>query len=590
MFTTERSGTTIGTLRLRGAADPLAARLRAQALLDAADLRPPSLPRSAVLVVCSLRVEAGGVFSRAPDVMALRAWESALRGRLDALARGAWRPADGPVPAGAEAVRFADRAELLACAARDLCEGRVAERWWWRRALGEGTATAVTRAWAASPELAPGALATLARTGHARAFVEVLSDDGARSLGAAMLRRHGLDESADALEVRPPPGSVAPRPRAEPPWAAEESELPGGGAGRRALLGAALTLARAPSRARGADFRRALAAWLAAWRAAEASAEQSFEAEPSGASPARRGPMRDRPAPPGEVIWPGIEAAEERRRFAPQAPAEAPVIRPRTVAPERPREERVRGEATAPSDDVRGATPELRALDAPGEGPPLRRSGPRTTASPRSDAAGAAQAEPRTMEDATVVSTALGGVFFLVLVGVRLGLYGDFSTPREPGIALSIWDWLALMGRALLGDGYDDDPLWALLATLAGRAAGELPGEGIEPPSEWRAPEGWRDEDEREPASCGADARPIDRWVATIAPQVRGRLLRALGVAREELAAVLLVRAARVRVTASHLDVAMALAEHPVEVRRAGLDRDVGWVPAAGRYVAFQFE
>jgi hypothetical protein len=43
-------------------------------------------------------------------------------------------------------------------------------------------------------------------------------------------------------------------------------------------------------------------------------------------------------------------------------------------------------------------------------------------------------------------------------------------------------------------------------------------------------------------------------------------------------------------VTATRLNVTFELARLPLAVRLAGLDRDPGWVPAAGRYVAFHFE
>jgi hypothetical protein len=43
-------------------------------------------------------------------------------------------------------------------------------------------------------------------------------------------------------------------------------------------------------------------------------------------------------------------------------------------------------------------------------------------------------------------------------------------------------------------------------------------------------------------------------------------------------------------VTATHVDVLFQLAGLPVEVRLSGLDRDPGWVPAAGRFVAFRYE
>jgi acetyl/propionyl-CoA carboxylase alpha subunit len=47
---------------------------------------------------------------------------------------------------------------------------------------------------------------------------------------------------------------------------------------------------------------------------------------------------------------------------------------------------------------------------------------------------------------------------------------------------------------------------------------------------------------------------------------------------------------ARVALTATRVDVFYSLNRHPIEIRLAGLDRDPGWVPAAGRFVAFHFE
>jgi hypothetical protein len=44
-----------------------------------------------------------------------------------------------------------------------------------------------------------------------------------------------------------------------------------------------------------------------------------------------------------------------------------------------------------------------------------------------------------------------------------------------------------------------------------------------------------------------------------------------------------------VHVTETRLDVVSALADLPIEVRLAGLDRDPGHVPAAGRALFFHF-
>jgi hypothetical protein len=45
-----------------------------------------------------------------------------------------------------------------------------------------------------------------------------------------------------------------------------------------------------------------------------------------------------------------------------------------------------------------------------------------------------------------------------------------------------------------------------------------------------------------------------------------------------------------VLVTDTRVDIVIQLAEHAIEVRLAGLDRDPGWIPAAGRDVRFHFE
>jgi hypothetical protein len=84
---------------------------------------------------------------------------------------------------------------------------------------------------------------------------------------------------------------------------------------------------------------------------------------------------------------------------------------------------------------------------------------------------------------------------------------------------------------------------------------------------------------------------PLALWVEHLHLYARARLRLALGTDDARRAARLLCeRHARVFVTATHVDVLMRLAELPFEVRVAGLDRDPGWVPAAGRVVAFHFE
>src|SRR5206468_1795378 len=92
---------------------------------------------------------------------------------------------------------------------------------------------------------------------------------------------------------------------------------------------------------------------------------------------------------------------------------------------------------------------------------------------------------------AETVETEHGGLFYLINLGLFLGLYGDFTSPACPGLALSIWDFVFLLGRRLLRSGKETDLLWDLLTLLAGRDGATPPGVGFEPPEEWRVPEEW---------------------------------------------------------------------------------------------------
>jgi hypothetical protein len=226
-----------------------------------------------------------------------------------------------------------------------------------------------------------------------------------------------------------------------------------------------------------------------------------------------------------------------------------------------------------------------------------------------------------------IVATELGGLFFLVNVALELGLIADFSTPAEPGLGLDPWDLVALAGRELLDA---PDPVWALLADLAGREERTPPGRGFDP-GDWRVPPDWLlpwpDAGEwawsaargrlrvRHPAGfvvidvrggdlkveldryggpparrtrvAAVSGRLAVRWARRFAAYLRARLALALGDESPE--PLLLRRPARAHVTPAHLDVEFSLAEHPVEIRLAGLDRDPGWIPAAGRFLAFHF-
>ncbi|MFP2912676.1 hypothetical protein ACLESD_48235 [Pyxidicoccus sp. 3LFB2] len=250
------------------------------------------------------------------------------------------------------------------------------------------------------------------------------------------------------------------------------------------------------------------------------------------------------------------------------------------------------------------------------------------------------------------ISTGLGGLFYLVNLALFLELYGDFSRPAHPHLPLSLWDFVTMVGRRLLVDPRPGDPVWKVLALLAGRKAGDAPGAGFEPPAVWRIPSDWllafrapevstwtweakggrlrvrhpagflvldvpcaegddagvqvlREtelfsrvcrfslEQGEVTAPVGEEASALERWLAWLVPYCRSRLVRALGLAEDEVLALeetVLTHEARLHVTETHVDVVLALSQLPLSVRVAGLDRDIGWLPSAGRHLTFHFE
>jgi hypothetical protein len=83
----------------------------------------------------------------------------------------------------------------------------------------------------------------------------------------------------------------------------------------------------------------------------------------------------------------------------------------------------------------------------------------------------------------------------------------------------------------------------------------------------------------------------LRRWLSLLMPYVRARLRVALQLESDADVATTLCRcSARVHTSGAHVDIHFDLADLPLPVRFAGLDRDPGWVPAAGRFIAFYFD
>ncbi len=545
--------TIVSRLRIRrSSVDPTLARLRAATLLSSAALTPSGLSPAAILIVRQLKDPMPGKLGlRSAAIRLPYEWEEAVRSQMAALTQRALRPIRDAVSETAEAVLFADHGELLACLARDWLHGSVG-RWWWQALFPDrALAAAVVRAWLERADCIPAAMAHLAASGDELAFVLRLEDEVRRTLLQSVLQVHGLRDLQSALgpvvrsdnhasdrtalfEAVPQHRTDLRRSqeRAKAPWSAQSGSQPGLGVVVEAFVGVCLALSKAPQRVRSRDFADQARRWTE-WQIGAERASRETVAAPTMA-PAIP-PELDRDAlGPAE-----LEAGDGQGRPAMPAKEKPDSRRPRSAEPQRMRQ--AVHLADHPADEASEPL-ELPAMES------------------------ALQARPVRVADELDeqrIDTQFGGVFLLINLGLFLELYGDFANPGRPGIELSIWDFIALLAENLLGPELRDEPVWSLLARLAGRRDREAPGRGL----------------------------PGRRRLKRRLPFLRSRLRRALGVATDvEVGSLLLRRAARVCVTPTRLDVSFSLAELPIEVRRSGLDRDPGWVPAAGRTIRFHFD
>lgn len=602
-------GVEVQRLRVHGDSEPLLGQLRAQQLLAAADLRSTRLPPAAVLVVRELRDPDPGRLDLArqgPD----HEWEQQVRGILDDLVLRAARPALAPPAPTDPAVVFADRAEMIACAWREVRRSGRASSWWWQ-ALRLDDLDRVSAALAAAPEQMPAVCAALDATGDLVDCVLLLPQAVAAALVEEVARVFGRPGLISQSRARIDTLRTV-RDDAAPTRSGQEHRAPD-----VSPSAAALGLRGAPARAVLVDACATLLAPPRTQRPLRASGRggsQPLHEVPQPSSTAGREPGRRPPS-------------DERTRDA----VDALPPRGSPAAPPRP-SRRDDGAVTA----GRRAGPRSEVRPAPRPGAPGRRA-PGQTPVPDRPAPVPDLRHPDALDGGgAVVATSLGGLFHLVQVGQALGLYADFTSPAEPGIRCGVWDFVTLLGRGL-DVGVPRDPVWRLLADLEGRGPTSPPGLGFRPPRTWRVPLAWLPpvdapgrwrwceeagtaalvhptgfavvagrhlERDRECARYGVRrcvaADPVhrrpppgatarERWVHHLAAYTRVRLAAALGGPPGRAGRTLCRRRASVHVSASRIDVVSDLADLAIEVRLAGLDRDLGFVPAAARTIGFTF-
>ncbi|MCW7541378.1 hypothetical protein OOT46_26555 [Aquabacterium sp. A7-Y] len=548
-----------------------------------ADVSRHGLPSQAIVLVRRLQ---------APWALLGSRDRSMRYGPLAAALAGASRPAHGEY--GGDAVWFADEAELLACLARDALAGALLLRWWWRVLLRELTPVAARAVWWQTPRQVPRALLALG---------EECAVHWLQSWGDAE-RQQLIERLAQVFPI-----ALAVR-----VWA--------GGTGSAA----AVVLRRAAGEAsRPMPVQLALPSpALSLYRLAVA-----LTRDPMAASePARAVQILAVPGP----VCQSLCATPERHRLPPAAPDEPPALRPAE-----PREEpqpsggqavptpRTDGAFTRPSEVLTHEAFRVRPSPAAARG-----------VSERFPASGQTAPELATPAASTVgFDSAFGGLLFLLNAALQLGLYGDFTQPLQRGLSCSPWRFLRVAGCTWAGCRFRADPLsdW-----LHDRDPSRNPVDLKSPmPASWLAPfvtvaGVWRavfeegrlrlhhpagfavfrataaaaqcealmaDELER----LGAVPLALQRVVVARArgcarqrpapllwPYLRARLALALGLEdARQLSATLLRLPAHIQHGAERLDLHMALDALPLAVRLAGLDRDPGWIPAAGCDLRFHF-
>ena len=532
------NATFVRRIRIRASGSGATAVARGVAALTAqADLEC-SLPHpSAILCVRRLadpKPRALGLGSR--GLRPASVWETAARAALARTAASAARPAHGPVPTSADAVLFLDRAELLACLAADWCAGTASARWWWRALLGSVQPEAILRLWRQAPTHVPAAFDLLHSSSRLVEFVSRLSPDAVHALTADVARTCGLPYVASAMAA-----SVS---RAD--GAAELPEAVRGPSGRVPSAPNRETMPLRGFLRQDAPLVR-LAALTPGQRLLTIAALVAY----------RRASVATRILGPAAVrlLLSGDDGAFGSADAA-----------PRVASSSRPEGDRVSGGLDQRHHDAAEcAGPSVSASEVPpaAEGSvtaqPPRVPPPHVT-TPRAIAPGRVVAQ--------TVDTALGGTFYLINVAIHLGLYPDFTRPSDPSLALPVWDLLQLAAERLIPHAeLCDDALVPLLARLSGREPDEPPGAAFVPPH----------------------AETVATWCRRATARLVARLARGLAMGPAEAVALTLRRPARVSVSAAHVNVAFQIDDLPIAIRLAGLDRDPGFVPAAGRTVTYSY-
>jgi len=552
--------TWIGTAVFRGRKQPPPRSMYAASRrVESASYRPPDLAPSAILIIRWLRIAQNN------------AWQESLQQTLSERLAGAYRPAFAIPPASAEAVLFADEAEMLVCLARDVEAGMHGRYWWWRNVLRRLPAPiTLEKLVLAHPRLIPSIVVSALLAGSLRTLLSALGVQGAFRAANAMFAEFLVDASlaaavrfAGAVSVDSwpiicgagplPPGTTtvnwtdAPFNR----WITL-SEIEGVSLIPAVFAAISVGLVREQILLHSPRFADSAITWLQAQFAPAAPspslATPQFEEFVQSCIPVPAAPIQSQPAVPTPIpaVSPALGEAGATETSLPIG-----VRKPHARNPV-PQIQATGSMIPVPSVDCIGATP-----------PPAVSPCAASTASQTKPISG--------------VTTAFGGIFFLIHVMQRLNVPDCFPQCHE----LSQWGWLELVARSLLSylGPLAPDPIWSVLRELDGREKGPA----CEPlwADPFHLPEIW---------TASARVEGQESGVATAAPHIAEWLRIQLATETVEAAIeILLFLNARVDVTSVSVDVTASLDSARVGVRCAGFDIDPGWLPYFSRIIQFHY-
>jgi hypothetical protein len=188
------------------------------------------------------------------------------------------------------------------------------------------------------------------------------------------------------------------------------------------------------------------------------------------------------------------------------------------------------------------------------------------------------------------IHSGYAGLFFLLNSFLVLRLYGDFTQPGDGLKGLSPFELMHMLATRWFGASFKTDPIAALLITLAGLEPGDRPGRLFEPP-QWAVPDDWLLpwSGVKRPGFPLTDHRTPtrQRWINNLSRYLAARLKRALDT--PDAVAITCTQPGRIVIDGDRINIHFPLADHPIALRFAGLDRDPGWVPAAAHFIEFSF-